>query len=357
MTIYSLKDKTMQLPDRLSRILSSALDGHGPTKDECVYLLDFSEHSLEARVLMAVADNISRKRFGNEAILLGQIGIETAPCPGNCGFCVFGEGHSQFSRSQMPREEILARAKAFSQTGDLYALFLMTMHDFSYDHLVEMIHAVRKCIPPQTQIVVNIGDFNAAQANELREAGVQGAYHVCRLREGTDTSLAPEERKKTFKTIRDAGLDFYYCCEPIGPEHTSAELVEQMFLGIEYGCFQHAAMRRVAIPGLPLSTRGQISELRLGQIVAVVALATLECRETRNIAVHEPNLIGLTSGANVVYAESGANPRDMATDTAANRGLDLTNCRKMLYEAGFAMLRCNATTTRPLSATAVETDR
>jgi biotin synthase len=139
--------------------------------------------------------------------------------------------------------------------------------------------------------------------------------------------------------IRDAGLDFYYCCEPIGPEHTPEELVEQMFLGVEYGCFQHAAMRRVYVPSLPLAARGQITELRLGQVVAVVALATLSCPETQNIAVHEPNLIGLTSGANVVYAETGANPRDTAADTAANRGLDMAGARKMLYEAGFASLR------------------
>ncbi|NLX95832.1 MAG: hypothetical protein GXY83_06620 [Rhodopirellula sp.] len=39
-----------------------------------------------------------------------------------------------------------------------------------------------------------------------------GPYHVCRLREGIDTALSPEQRKKTFRVIRDAGLDFYYCC-------------------------------------------------------------------------------------------------------------------------------------------------
>ena len=304
-----------------------------------MYLLEFPERSLEARFLMAVADEVSRRRFGNQAMLLGQIGIETAPCPGNCGFCVFGEGHTKFPRNRMPLEEVLARAKAFAREGDLYALFLMTMHDFAFDHLLEVIHAVRKCIPPQTQIVVNIGDFDTAQATELRGAGVHGAYHVCRLREGTDTHLSPEERKKTFRAIRDAGLEFYYCCEPIGPEHTPEELVEQMFLGIEYGCFQHAAMRRVFVPGMPLSGRGQITELRLAQVVAVVSLATLGCSETQNIAVHEPNLLGLTAGANVVYAETGANPRDIEADTSTNRGIDMAAARKMFYEAGFVALR------------------
>ena len=135
-------------------------------------------------------------------------------------------------------------------------------------------------------------------------------------------------------------MDLYYCCEPVGPEHSAEELVEQMFTGIEEGCFQHAAMRRVAVPGTPLSRHGQITERRLAQVVAVVALATLTCPQTRNIAVHEPNLLGLAAGANVVYAESGANPRDTASDTAANRGLSVTDCREMLTEAGFgAVLR------------------
>ena len=150
------------------------------------------------------------------------------------------------------------------------------------------------------------------QARELQAAGVNGAYHVLRLREGEDTALDPVQRRQTIGNIHDAGLDFYYCCEPIGPEHSPAELVEQMFVGIENGCFQHAAMRRVAVPGSPLAARGQITELRLAQITAVVALAALNSANTRNIAVHEPNLIGLTSGANVVYAETGINPRDTA---------------------------------------------
>ena len=43
-----------------------------------MYLLELPERSLEARFLMAVADEVSRRRFGNQAMLLGQIGIEQA---------------------------------------------------------------------------------------------------------------------------------------------------------------------------------------------------------------------------------------------------------------------------------------
>jgi len=337
------------VPTRLGEVLDRALAGETVSEEDCVYLLGFREGSVAAGLTRGVGDAVSRRRFGNEAMLLGQIGIGTGPCPGNCRFCVFGEGHTNFSESHLSGEEILDRAQAFTEGGDLYALFLMTMHDFDLQELLRAVENIRSEIPKHTQMVVNIGDFDLSQARELKAAGVNGAYHVCRLREGIDTSLDPSVRKATFRVIREAGLDFYYCCEPIGPEHSPEELVEQMFLGIEFGCFQHAAMRRVYLPNSPLADHGQISELRLAQVVAAVALATQTRPETQNIAVHEPNLIGLTSGANVVYAETGANPRDAEADTSGHRGLDMAACRKMLYEAGFTALRRGDGTTLPLA--------
>jgi biotin synthase len=337
------------LPDKLQNLLSKIITGSAPARDDCVYMLAFKETSIEASAIRAVADAVSRKRFRNEAILLGQIGIETFACPANCRFCVFGKGHTKFPETRLSVEEILERAESFCSGGDLYALFLMTMHEFEFDRLLDIVNHVRKAIPSHTQIVVNIGDFDKNKAGQLHKAGVSGAYHVCRLREGTDTDLKPDDRIRTFQVIKEAGMDFYYCCEPVGPEHTPEELADQLFLGIEYGCFQHAAMRRVFLPDSPLADRGQISELRLAQIVAVVTLASLGCPATDNIAVHEPNLIGLTSGANVVYAESGANPRDEATDTSIHRGLDIANARKMLYEAGFTAIKGGDGSSIPLT--------
>jgi biotin synthase len=341
----------MKIDTRLVRILERAQEGIAPNKEECVALLNYPETSLEASMLRACADATSRRRFGNEAIILGQIGIEISACPGRCKFCSFAAGYTHFEPSTMSLDEVLAAADQFTSSGDLYALFLMTMHTFAFDRLVNLVATLRMRLPAKQQIVVNIGDFDRAQAETLRQAGVNGAYHVCRLREGTDTSLDPEQRKQTIRVIREAGLDWYYCCEPVGPEHSAEELVDQMYLGIEYGCFQHAAMRRVYIPTSPLATYGQISELRLAQVTAVVALASLACPETRNIAVHEPNLIGLTSGANVIYAETGANPRDTEENTAGHRGRDIPACKAMLYEAGFEHLLVARAERRSLAGT------
>jgi biotin synthase len=329
----------MSVDKRVQGILDAAQGGFAPTRDECVFLLQFVETSLEASLLRSVADASTRRRFDNGGIVLGQIGVEIAACPGKCKFCSFGEGHTAFDPSVMSDEDILRSADSFTASGELFALFLMTMHTFDFERLIRIVRKARERIPQGTQIVVNIGDFDLAQARELKAAGVNGAYHVCRLREGVDTALDPEQRKATIRVIKAAGLDWYYCCEPIGPEHSAEELADQIFLGIEYGCFQHAAMRRVYVPSAPLASYGQISELRLAQVTAVVTLATLACSETKSIAVHEPNLLGLTAGANTVYAEAGANPRDLVKNTLGHRGRDINACRTMLYEAGFVNLQ------------------
>lgn len=328
----------MKTDSTFLNIIEKVQSGIPVTQENCVYLLKFPETSLEASITRGVADFLSRERFRNTGLVFGQIGFEVAPCLGKCKFCSISEEHTQFQVSSMSDEDILFAADNFTASGDLFALALMAMHDFDFERVLHVVQIVRSRIPAQTQIVINIGDFNLNQAEELKAAGVNGAYHLARLREGIDTTLNPETRKRTMGHIKQAGLDLYYCCEPIGPEHTPEEMVEQIFLGVEYGCFQHGAMRRMLIPSSPLAKYGQISELRLAQVTAIVTLASLHCPSLRSIGVHEPNLLGITAGANAIYAETGINPRDTEKETTGHRGLDIIDCKNMLTEAGFANL-------------------
>ncbi|QQE11786.1 hypothetical protein JD969_20275 [Planctomycetota bacterium] len=328
----------MRLPFALIDVLDKVADGAGINKREASYLLGFDEHSIEASLIRAVANDVSRERFGNCGVVQGQIGVEIMPCPANCGFCVFGAKYKMFEPYVMPEEEILEKALAFSETGRLSSLFIMTMHQFGFDRLVKTIEMLRHHILPEIEIVVNIGDFDRKQGEELKAVGVNGAYHVLRLREGIDTNLDPEKRVKTLGVIKDVGLDLHYCCEPLGPEHSNEEIVEQMFRGIEYECAEHAAMKRVWVEQLPLARFGQITELRLAQVVAVVTLASVNNPALKHIAVHEPNKIGLTSGANTVYAESGSNPRDCDAETETCRGRTVDDCVEMLFDSGFSSL-------------------
>ena len=325
----------MKIDKKFLELIEKIQTGHKASEEECAFLLHFPEESLESAITKGVADSMSREKFGNTGLVFGQIGFEVAPCPGKCKFCSISEEFTQFEPFAMSDEAILTAAENFTGSGDLFALALMSMHDFNFERVLHVVEIVRVKIPVQTQIVINIGDFSRSQAAELKAAGVDGAYHLARLREGTDTTLNPERRKQTMSYIKQAGLDLYYCCEPIGPEHTPEEMAKQMLIGIEYECFQHGAMRRILIPSSPLSKYGQISELRMAQVTAVVTLVALHSPEIGSIGVHEPNLLGITPGANAIYAETGINPRDTEKETSGNRGLDIQDCKQMLTEAGF----------------------
>lgn len=316
--------------------MDRAENGESLNKSELIHLLEYHEISPEADSIRSSAHQISRNRFSNRGVILGQIGYETIPCPGNCQFCAFAKDYTTFPERHPSASDIVELAKTFLDHKSLFALFLMGMHHFDFEKLLRIVDAIKPIFPKTVKLVVNIGDFTRSQAEDLRAAGVSGAYHVLRLREGSDTDLPPDNRLQTIQNLREAGLDWYYCCEPIGPEHTPEELVDQILIGRDFEAFQHAAMRRVLLPNSPLAPKGIITELRLAQIVAVVVLAMNGNRELRSIAVHEPNPTGLCSGANAVYAETGANPRDLAEQTQKNRGLSVQDCEKMLWECGFA---------------------
>ncbi len=329
----------MKISSQLNRILDKAWADIPLNREDCKLLLAMDENSFDGGVLRAAASQIIRRKNDNSAIILAQIGVDVAPCPGGCRFCTFGEDDTAFEEFHMGKEELTQRILEFVQYDDLYGLYLMTMHEYNLESFINTVCQSRQLVPPTTQIWANVGDSSLDAFRAMKQAGVDGVYHVCRINEGIDTKLKPEDRIQTMKNALDAGLQLYTCCEPIGPEHTIDQLVDNIFIGIEMGIVQHAAMRRVAVPGAPLAHLGQISELRLAHIVATIALCSVTVPTMAYMGVHEPNALGYISGANIITAESGANPRDCHKDTAKNRGMDMANCRKMLFECGFQNIR------------------
>jgi len=329
----------MRINPRLEEIFEKAWTSVPLNREDCKYLLNVDEKSYEGALVRNTASSVIRSKNDNSAIILGQIGVDIKPCPGGCKFCTFGEHHTKFKPFMISRDELEQKMTEFCKDGDLYGLYLMTMHNYDYEHLLNVIRDAREIAPATTQIWANIGDSDYDRLREIRAAGVTGIYHVCRLREGVDTALDPKQRVQTMENARKAGLEVYTCCEPIGPEHTVDELVENIFIGIELGVYQHAAMRRVAVPGTPLAERGQISNLRLAQIIAAIALTSATLPTLAYMGLHEPCELGYLAGANIVTAESGANPRDTRTDTARGRGMDLAASRRLLFECGFDYLR------------------
>jgi len=328
----------MKIAPEIEEILDKALAGEEISRQEAVKLLKVDENSPELYAIMSVANTLTRRYLGEKGEVWAQVGINIWPCTRSCAFCTFGEKWGVFKRRvELSLEEVVKRAKAFEEAG-ANAIFLMTTADYPFDRFLEIAKAVRSALSPDMPMVANIGDFGPDEAEKLIEAGFQGAYHVFRLREGKDTQIDPEIRLRTLKTIRDFGLALAYCVEPIGPEHSPEELVEEMFRGKELSAASLAAMWRVPVPNTPLYRYGKISQWTLAKVVAVTRIVAGD--SILAMGVHEARILPLRAGANQVYAETGPNPRDVLEDTSmeSGRGFTVEDCKELLKDAGYIPL-------------------
>ncbi|SKC39758.1 radical SAM protein [Maledivibacter halophilus] len=321
------------LNNKVLMILNKALHGGQITKKEAKTLLNVDVYSKDMYNILACANVLSRKHFKNLGEIYAQIGLNNSPCSKNCNFCFFGEKHGLIKEIvNIEEEEIYRKVDNFIKSG-VTEVFLMATADYDFEKFLAIGRKVRKIIPKEMKLVANLGDFNREMACELKKIGFTGAYHICRLREGEDTDIPKEERISTLSIIQQSDLELYYCVEPIGPEHTIDEIVEEIFRGLEYDASVMAVMRRIPVKGTPLEKAGQISELELSKICAVTRLAAGD--SIRAMGVHEPSLLSLVGGANQIYAEKGCNPRDLKKETSDGRGFSAAMANKMLLEAGW----------------------
>ena len=340
--------------ERVIDIIDRAWDGKAPSKEELAYLLALPPSSPEACAVRAAADGIMRQRTGNAAVIFAQIGYACHPCPANCSFCSFAKDHTSLQAFRMSDEEIVEAVKSFTQDGDLFGLWIMAMADYDIEDYLHVIKLVRETAPACTNIYSNVGDTSYEDFLRMKEVGITGVYHISRLGEGEVTNLRPETRMKTIQNAIDAGLDILNAVEPIGPEHTPEVLAEQIELMKSTNPIQTGVMKRINIPGSPFEGTGEINSYELSLIAAVQCLAHVEVEPLPWIGHHEPTPICYVSGSNLITAETGVNPRDTAAETNGHRGMDLTDCRQMLYDAGFTTLRRGDGTTVELTAEYIE---
>jgi biotin synthase len=323
----------MRLDRNCERILDKPRDDQPITREEARSLMQVDLQSPEMYVLCAVADNMSRRHFDNTGDVCAQIGLDFAPCPSNCDFCVFA-AHNGMVREviEYPKAAVV-RAALECEAQKANAIYLMTTCNYKFEKFLEIGRAVREAISPDMPLVANIPDFNDDQARALVEAGFHAVYHAVRLNEGKDTRLPVEKRLATIEAARRAGLALNFCVEPLGPEHSIEQQVELMFLGRELGVTFSGAMHRVSVPGTALARYGEATHWYLARTVAVTRLvmgSTVAAHCT-----HEPNMPSLLAGANLVWAEVGANPRDKDKETEKSRGLSVLQCQGLLRHAGY----------------------
>lgn len=314
-------------------IIKKSSAGESLSQPELVHLLSVPPDSADAYSVMAEASCISKEVSQGKAEIHAQFALNLALCPCNCLFCSFAHVNNVFKEEmELLPEQAVAYARQFEEKG-ANAIFVMTTAKYAFDHFIEMSKEIRQHLKPETTLIANVGDQAPENAKKLKDAGYAGVYHALRLREGSDTGISPQKRKDSICTFQEAGLKVGTCVEPVGPEHTNEELAQMIQYTASLNPSYSGAARRIEIPGTKIATRGMINELRMAQIVAVTRLGMP--RTVMGNCTHEPCTLGAAAGANLFWAELGANPRDVKAKTEDGRGDTIEHCAALFKESGW----------------------
>jgi biotin synthase len=317
----------------MNEIIKKSRAGDVLSRDDMIYLLGLSPDSSETYMVMAEANRIAKELSDGKAEVHAQFAVNLGPCICECLFCSFAKINGVFkTATELTPEQAVAYARQF-ETDGANAVFMMSTGYYPFELFLEISREVRNNLKPETTLIANIGDQSLKNAEKLKQAGFAGVYHALRLREGIDTGLSAEKRKQSIFNFKEAGLEVGTCVEPVGPEHTNQELAEMIEFTASFNPSFSGAARRIPIPGTPMAGRGIISELRMAQIVAVTRLSMP--RTVTGNCTHEPCTLGAIAGANLFWAEVGANPRDVEARTEEGRGETVMDCRSIFQESNW----------------------
>ncbi|MDD2389112.1 MAG: radical SAM protein [Desulfobacterales bacterium] len=320
-----------KISPKVADILKQGADFEGIDRTQATILMNLALHSKETYALMETANRMSRQQFKGKAENHLHIGINITPCPFNCRFCSLTEAAGIFTETiEFEEEQLLEWVRDAERCG-ADALNIMTTGTYSFERLLE----IGRLLSAETAIplVANTRDIDHREAEQLLAAGFVGAYHAVRLGEGRDTPFKVTQRIKTICAIKDVGLKWMNCIEPVGPEHAIGEIVGLMLLARTWQATYSGVMRRINFAGSPMARFGMISELEMAKMVAVSRLVMGDvCRAH---CTQEPHSASLLAGANLFFPEVGSNPRDSEADTSRGRGQSVFDCRQIFMEMGW----------------------
>lgn len=226
----------MAIDQRVMAIADAAAEGTSPTRDDVLHLLSFDAYSVEAAYVCAIARQMAVKAGDGIGLIHAQIGVDAYPCPENCRFCTFAainyeadKGYRFDDEPEVSLEHIAAIARTFDEEG-VHLISLMATAGLPFERYLEMVRTVRTAVSPDMPIMVNTGDLTLSEAQALKEAGVQVAYHARRVLEGELTDIDPELRVQSIANIHEAGLALMTGVEPlwegIDPEELADRIME-----------------------------------------------------------------------------------------------------------------------------------
>ena len=310
--------------------VQDALEGIAPSDETMLCLMALDEHSAEAAHVCWAAQAMTRKASGNRAQIYAQIGVDMLPCPMDCGFCTLARRNAAddvlYRNSDeliVPTEDIAAYARVFDDAG-VHLISLMSTAALPFERYLKIVSAVRDAVRDDQVIMINAGDMSLEQAQKLKQAGAQMAYHANRLGEGEITRIPPSTRLRTIANIKEAQLGFMTAVEPVHVASSATQILEHMHEIIEQRPYCSGVGGLHAVAGTAMQDATPVSKVRLRLLAS-----------TMRLLAGETIPFG-TGGANVLWADAGTNPRgrDLCGDHDFLRR-DVARLRKALAGDGW----------------------
>ncbi|MDR2605805.1 MAG: radical SAM protein [Oscillospiraceae bacterium] len=314
-------------------IIEKSFAGAELSFDEAVTLYSTDPNSKEAFVIRWAALKQSMELANGFAEIHAQIGLDSGPCPKNCGFCSFSSlnvKNPNAKRRETSVADTLAYAQIYAEQGANLILLLST-EAYDFDRYLEMCVRVREAIGAKIPLLANTGDLSPERAKLLKRVGINGIYHAARLGEGTVTEITLETRIATIKNAQDAGLKLSTCLEPIGPEHSPEQIAERAEICMSWNPLTSGVGRRVVVPGTLTAKLGMLSQPRNALYAAAYRLT--DHKTTLIASVHSELMAN--SGSNLSWSEVGSNPRDLLRKTESGRGRTIKEIKKLFTESGW----------------------
>lgn len=311
------------------------LKGTPLAKNEIVALLEIPLNSEADNFLRECANSVARTVTNNSAYIWSAIGADFAPCEMNCKFCSFGEKWGLVKNKRIySEEEIINQARDFVNDGARFVV-LRTTEFYSIEILLKLVVKLRREVLGDYEVILNVGEFDNITAERMFDVGVDGIYHALRLREGTDTPFDISIRQQTMQNVSLSSLKLISLVEPIGIEHSNAEIADNFLNIVKHNACISGAMARIPVKGTPLGNLPALSEDSLSHIIAVLRLSGGSI--VKDICVHPFSKQAIQSGANVVVVEIGAIPRDDKQLDETWKGFSVNEATKLLHSCGYVV--------------------
>ena len=320
-----------EIKELVDRVADECLRGAHQRKEVIVRLLELDSNSEEVAYMKERASELAHIISNNQASISGAIGVDMCSCDMNCKFCSFGTEWGLVTEDvKFEKEEIIEMVREYVEAGAT-TITLRSTEFYEMSVLTEWLKDIREAVPGDYLINLNVGEMTPAMAEAAYQAGATSAYHVIRMREGIDTPFDPELRKRTIKAIGDSPLRYGTCVEPLGIEHSSEEIVEN----ISYEPWSLSCMARVNVPGTPFEGMEEISKERMLHILATIRLVSgshIHC-----CGIHPAIPEALYAGGSSFTVERGANPRDTEFNEKVWKGFTVEEACTLIKEAGFSV--------------------